>query len=46
MAGIGDVDVEILLITTAVLLVVVAGSVLIPARRALRIDPMRALRHE
>jgi putative ABC transport system permease protein len=46
MAGIGDVDVEILLITTAVLLVVVAASVLIPARRALRIDPMRALRHE
>lgn len=46
MAGIGDVDIEILLVTTAVLALVVAASVLIPARRALRIDPMRALRHE
>jgi putative ABC transport system permease protein len=46
VAGIGDVDVGILLVTTAVLVLVIAGSVLIPARRALRIDPMRALRQE
>ncbi len=46
MAGIGDVDISILFVTGAVLALVVSVAVWMPARRALRIDPMRALRQD
>lgn len=44
--GISNLDPTTYLAAIAVFLVTVAVAVLLPARKALRIDPLRALRHE
>jgi ABC-type antimicrobial peptide transport system permease subunit len=44
--GISNFDPATYLIAIAVFLVTVTIAALLPARRALRIDPLRALRHE
>jgi len=44
--GISNLDPAAYLAATAVLMVTVAMAAILPARRALSIDPLRALRHE
>jgi ABC-type antimicrobial peptide transport system permease subunit len=44
--GISNFDPATYLAAIAVFLVTVTIAALLPARRALRIDPLRALRHE
>jgi len=46
LVGIGPVDAPTYLVVSAMLAAVAATACLVPARRALRVDPIRALRNE
>ena len=45
-AGISSIDAPVLSVCASVMLAIGAAAVIVPAMRACRIDPLRALRHE
>lgn len=46
MPGVSTIDAQVLIACAAIMLILATAAVSIPARRAMRVDPMVALRHE
>jgi ABC-type lipoprotein release transport system permease subunit len=44
--GVSTIDAQVLIVCAAIMLILATAAVSIPARRAMRVDPMVALRHE
>ncbi|HEY6467313.1 MAG TPA: FtsX-like permease family protein, partial [Candidatus Acidoferrales bacterium] len=46
MPGVSTIDAQVLIVCAAIMLILATAAVSIPVRRAMRVDPMVALRHE